>query len=318
MIINHNIILLLLTITPQLICAQPLYNFVVAADGSGNFKTVQEAINAVPDFRKNQTTIFIKKGIYKEKITLPGSKTNVKLIGEDVQTTILTYDDYATKKNRFGEEMGTTGSSSVYLFADDFYAENITFENSSGSVGQAVAVRVDGDRTTFRNCRFLGFQDTLYPHGEKSRQYYKDCYIEGTVDFIFGWSTAVFDSCTIFCKKSGYVTAASTLETTPYGFVFLNCTITGDAPENSFYLGRPWRPFAKTVFINCYLDKHIKPEGWHNWNKPDAEKTSFYGEYNSLGPGANALKRASWSHQLSDEEVKQYTLEKIFGDWKIQ
>ena len=128
----------------------------------------------------------------------------------------------------------------------------------------------------------------------------------------------VFDSCTIFCKKGGYVTAASTLETTPYGFVFLNCTITGDAPENSFYLGRPWRPYAKTVFINCYLDKHIKPEGWHNWNKVDAEKTSFYGEYNSRGPGANALKRTSWSHQLNDEEVKQYTIEKILGDWKVQ
>ncbi len=315
--INH-IILFILAITPQLVYAQPKYDFVVAADGSSDFKTVQEAIDAVPDFRKNQTTIFIKKGIYKEKITLPGSKTNVKFIGEDVQTTILTYDDYATKKNRFGEEMGTTGSSSIYLFADDFYAENITFENSSGPVGQAVAVRVDGDRTTFRNCRFLGYQDTLYPHGEKSRQYYKDCYIEGTVDFIFGWSTAVFDSCTIFCKKNGYVTAASTLETTPYGFVFLNCTITGDATENSFYLGRPWRPFAKTVFINCYLGKHIKPEGWNNWNKVDAEKTSFYGEYNSHGPGANALKRTSWSHQLSDEEVSQYTLEKIFGDWKVQ
>ena len=128
----------------------------------------------------------------------------------------------------------------------------------------------------------------------------------------------MFDNCTIFCKKNGYVTAASTLETTAYGFVFLNCKITGNASENSFYLGRPWRPFAKTVFINCYLDNHIKPEGWHNWNKPDAEKTSYYGEYNSSGPGANILKRVPWSHQLSDSEVQQYTLEKIFGDWKIQ
>jgi pectinesterase len=296
--------------------AQPSVDFVVAADGTGNFRTIQEAVNAVPDFRKNQTTILIKPGVYKEKLVIPKSKSNLKFTAEDPLKVKITFDDYASKKNKFGEEMGTTGSTSVYVFADDFIAENITFENSSGPVGQAVAVRIDADRVKFLNCRFLGFQDTLYPFGEKSRQYYKNCYIEGTVDFIFGWSTAVFDECTIFCKKGGYVTAASTLETTPYGFVFLNCKITGDADERSFYLGRPWRPFAKTVFINCFLDKQIKPEGWHNWNKPDAEKTSYYAEYNSSGPGANKSSRVLWSHQLSEEEVKHYTLEKIFGDWK--
>lgn len=293
------------------------YDFIVAKDGSGNFKTVQEAIDAVPDFRKNVTTIYIKNGTYKEKLVLPSSKTAVKFIGEDVKKTILTYDDYASKKNRFGEEIGTTGSTSFYVFGDDFMAENITFENSAGPVGQAVAVRIDGDKVMFKNCRFLGFQDTLYPHGEKSRQYYKDCYIEGTTDFIFGWSTAVFDNCEIYCKEGGsYVTAASTLEGSPYGFVFLNCRITGSAPANSYYLGRPWRPYAKTVFINTYLDKQIKPEGWHNWNKPDAEKTSFYAEYKSKGPGANAKARVAWSHQLSEQEVQQaYILEKILGDW---
>lgn len=295
------------------------YDFVVSPDGSGNFKTIQEAINAVPDYRKNFTTIFIKNGTYKEKLILAASKTNVKFIGQDTEKTILTYDDFASKKNRFGEEIGTTGSTSFFVFGDGFVAENITFENSSGPVGQAVAVRVDGDQVIFRNCRFLGFQDTLYPHGEKSLQYYKSCYIEGTVDFIFGWSTAVFDDCTIFCKKNGlYIAAASTLETTPVGFVFINCKITGDAAENSFYLGRPWRPYAKTVFIHCFLDKHIKPEGWHNWNKPDAEKTSYYAEYKSTGPGSNATVRVNWSHQLTDEEVGMYSLEKIFGDWKIE
>jgi pectinesterase len=304
-------------ITIHLSAQTKSYDFVVAKDGSGDFKTVQEAFNAVPDFRKNITNIFVKKGVYKEKLILAGSKTNVHLVGEDLMNTIFTYDDYASKKNRFDEEIGTTGSTSFYVFADGLHAENITFENSSGPVGQAVAVRVDGDMVKFINCRFLGFQDTLYPHGEKSRQYYKDCYIEGTVDFIFGWSTAVFDNCTIFCKKNGFVTAASTLQETPYGFVFLNCRITGDAEANSFYLGRPWRPFAKTVFINCFLDKQIKAEGWHNWNKPDAEKTSFYGEYKSTGSGANASARVSWSHQLTDEEAKNYSLEKIFGDWKV-
>jgi pectinesterase len=296
---------------------QQHYDFVVSAEGNGDFKTIQEAFNAVPDYRKNATTIFLRKGTYKEKLILATSKTNVKLIGEDALKTIVTYDDYASKKNRFGEEMGTTGSTTFFEFGDEFTAENITFENSSGPVGQAVAVRVDGDKVTFRNCRFLGFQDTLYPHGEKSRQYYKDCYIEGTVDFIFGWSTAVFEGCTIFCKKDGYVTAASTPEGMPYGFVFMNCKITGDAPEGSVYLGRPWRPFARTVFLNCFLDKQIKPAGWHNWSKPDAEKTAFYAEYQSSGPGAKPVSRVSWSHQLSAQEAGQYTLETIFGDWKV-
>jgi len=294
------------------------YDFIVSPDDTGDFKTVQEAINAVPDFRKNITTIFIRRGVYKEKLTLPPSKTAVKFVGEDKEKVILTYDDFAAKRNRFGEEMGTTGSASFYVFGDDFAAENITFENSSGPVGQAVAVRVDGDRVQFVNCRFLGFQDTLYPHGEKSRQYYKDCYIEGTVDFIFGWSTAVFEHCEIFCKAAGYVTAASTLEGAPYGFVFLSCSISGDAPERSVYLGRPWRPFAKTVFKHCTLGKIIKPEGWYNWNKPDAERTSFYAEYESIGIGADASSRVPWSHQLNDAQASNYTLEKIFGDWKVK
>jgi len=307
-----------LFILPAVVGAQPKFDFVVATDGSGNFSTVQEAIDATPDFRKNQTTVFIKTGVYKEKLVLPASKTNVKFIGEDPHKTILTFDDFAAKRNRFGEEVGTSGSASVFIFADDFYAENLTFENAAGPVGQAVAVRVDGDRATFVNCRFLGFQDTLYPHGEKSRQYYKECYIEGTTDFIFGWSTSVFENCTIFCKKGGhYITAAATPQHNPFGFVFIGCVITGDAPERSVYLGRPWRPFAKTVFINCYLGKHIRPEGWHNWNKVEAEKTAYYGEYGSKGPGANEETRVKWSHVLNEEEVKEYSLGNIFGDWKM-
>ncbi|WP_181307038.1 pectinesterase family protein [Rufibacter sp. XAAS-G3-1] len=308
--------LVLVLLFGTLLAQAQKYDFVVAKDGSGNFKTVQEAINAVPDFRKNTTTIFIKNGTYKEKLTLPTTKTAVKMIGEDVKKTILTFDDYASKKNRFGEEMGTTGSTSFFVFGDDFTAENLTFENSSGPVGQAVAVRIDGDKVMFQNCRFLGFQDTLYPHGERSRQYYKNCYIEGTTDFIFGWSTAVFENCEIFAKKGGnFITAASTLEGAPYGFVFLNCRLTGDAPEKSFYLGRPWRPFAKTVFLNTYLGKHIKPEGWHNWNKPEAEKQVLYAEYNSSGPGTSKTERVKWATQLTAEQAKDYTLEKIFKDW---
>ncbi len=291
----------------------PAQDFTVASDGSGDFYAVQEAIDAVPDFRKQRTTIFIKNGTYKEKLVLPASKNNVTFIGEDKHKTIITNDDYASKLNQFGEEMGTTGSSGFFVFGDDFTARNITFENSAGLVGQAVAVRIDGDRVVFENCRFLGNQDTLYPHGENSRQYYKNCYIEGTVDFIFGWSTAVFDECEIFCKDHGYVTAASTKEDNEYGFVFINCRITGDAPENSFYLGRPWRPYAQTVFVNCFLDKHIKPEGWHNWGSKDKEKTAFYAEFNSYGPGANTGERVPWSHQLTDEEAEKYTPQNILS-----
>ena len=295
---------------------ESIYHFIVAPDNSGTFNTVQQAIDAVPDYRKNQTVIFIKNGVYKEKLVLPASKTNVKLIGEDWEKTILTYDDFAAKKNRFGEEIGTTGSSSFFIFGDDFQARNITFENSSGPVGQAVAVRVDGDRVRFEHCRFLGFQDTLYPHGENSRQYYKECYIEGTTDFIFGWSTAFFEDCTIYCKKGGhYITAASTAHTNPYGFVFKNCKVTGDAPKDSFYLGRPWRPHAKTVFIDCFLGKQIRREGWHNWSKPDAEETAYYAEYASTGPGANPVGRVKWSHQLNDEEAKKYSIRNVLGEW---
>ena len=294
------------------------YDFVVAKDGSGNFRTIQEAIDAVPDMRRNETVIFIKNGVYKEKLVLAESKSLVHFIGESRDSTILTYDDYASKKNVFGEEVGTSGSSSFYIYGKDFTAENITFENSSGPVGQAVAVFVAGDRAKFRNCRFLGFQDTLYTYGYESRQYYEDCYIEGTVDFIFGASTAVFSNCTIFCKKGGYITAASTPENKKFGYVFFQCKITGDAPANSYYLGRPWRPFAKTAFIDCQLGAMIRPEGWHNWNKPDAERTTVYVEYNNSGRGANNSRRVAWSHQLTKEEAALYTLENILGDWKVK
>lgn len=296
--------------------SQPVnYDFVVAADGSGDFTTVQAAIDSVPDLRKARTYILIKPGIYKEKLTLPATKTNVSFVGEEVTTTLLTFDDYAKRQNAFGEEMGTSGSSSFFIYGDGFEAENITFENSAGPVGQAVAVRIDGDRVKFTNCRFLGNQDTLYPHGKGSRQYYKNCYIEGTVDFIFGWSTAFFEDCEIFCKRAAYITAASTEEHTTYGFVFRNCKITGTAEPYSMYLGRPWRPYAKTVFINCDLGSLIKAEGWHNWGSEEKEKTAYYAEYKNTGESFVPAERVGWSHQLTDDQVKEYTLEKIFGDW---
>lgn len=279
--------------------AERKYDFVVAQDGSGDFTTVQEAINAVPDFRKaNRTTILIKKGDYKEKVIIPECKINLTLVGED--GTKITYDDYASKPNRFGEEKSTSGSASCYIYAPDFIAENLTFENSSGPVGQAVACFVSGDRAIFRNCRFLGCQDTLYTYGYPTRQYYEDCYIEGTVDFIFGKATAVFNRCNIHSRGNGYVTAPATPEDSKYGYVFHDCKLTGADGVKNVPLSRPWRPYAQAIFINCDLGNHISPAGWNNWGKESNEKTVTYAEYNSKGPGANPSARAPYSHQLTD------------------
>ncbi|RTQ46529.1 pectin esterase [Hymenobacter gummosus] len=294
------------------------YDFVVAQDGSGQFRTVQEAFNAVPDFRKKVTTIFVKKGTYKEKLVLAGSKQLVRLIGEDREQTILTYDDYNQKKNIFGEEKGTSGSASCYLYGTDFTAENLTFQNTSGPVGQAVALWVAGDKMRFKNCRFLGFQDTLYTYGYGSRQYYQECYIEGTVDFIFGSSTAWFEGCTIVCKTNGYVTAASTPDSARYGYVFNRCRIGGPAPAGSFLLGRPWRPHAQTVFLRCELGSVIGPAGWDHWGQDSNKQTAYYAEYQNRGPGYQPKQRVAWSHQLTEQEARQYTLQNVFRNWNPQ
>lgn len=307
--------LLALCIHFDLFAAKP--DFIVAKDGTGNFTTVQEAINAAPESSDKRTVIFIKNGTYKEKLTLPATKINVSFVGEDVHKVILTYDDYASKKNEKGDNIGTTGSSSFFVYGDGFAAENITFENSAGPVGQAVAVRVSADKVQFKNCRFLGFQDTLYVHGAgaKSRQYYKNCYIEGTTDFIFGAATVLFENCTIYCKKGGsYITAANTPKEASYGMVFSKCTIDGEDGV-SYYLGRPWGDFAKTVFKQSKLPEFIKPEGWHNWGRPAAEQTVYYAEYKNTGDGAATAKRAAWSKQLNKEEAKKYTAKNMFNGW---
>lgn len=286
------------------------YDFVVAQDGSGDFFTVQEAIDAVPDFRKNKrTTILVRKGVYKEKLIIPESKINISLIGQE--GAVVSFDDYARKLNVFGEEKSTSGSSSCYIYAPDFYAENITFENTAGPVGQAVACFVSADRVYFKKCRFLGFQDTLYTYGRGCRQYYEDCYIEGTVDFIFGWSVAVFNRCRIHSKGDGYVTAPSTDKGQRYGYVFQDCKLTADDDVHKVYLSRPWRPYAQAVYVHCDMGKHILPAGWHNWGKKEAEKTVFYAEYGSYGAGSNSKTRAAFSHQL--KSGKGYEIETVLA-----
>jgi len=296
--------------------------YTVSKDGKGDFKTVQEAVNAAENNLDSTTKIIIKKGIYREKITVPSKKGPIAFEGESLNETVIVNDDFASKKNTDGKEMGTTGSSTIFIFSDNFSAKNITFQNDAGKVGQAVAVLITGDKAIFENCRFLGFQDTLYLKGEQDivtpkrdiRHFFKNCYIEGTTDFIFGAATAVFKDCIIYAKESAtYLTAASTPEGKKFGFVFINCKIKGDAKLESVYLGRPWRPFAKTVFINTEISNIIKPEGWHNWNKVDAEKTTFYAEYNSKGTGDNTVKRVVWSYQLTKEQSKEYSIKNILS-----
>lgn len=297
----------------------------VAQDGSGDYKTIQEAVNAVRDLSQEQVTIHIKPGVYREKLVIPSWKTKIFLRGESNGNTVITNSDYSGKdypggKDAFGRSKYSTYTSyTVLVQGDDFTAENITIENASGRVGQAVALHVEADRVTIRNCRLLGNQDTIYAATENSRQYYADCYIEGTTDFIFGEATAVFQRCTIRNLTNSYITAASTTPGQRFGYVFIDCKLTADTAAKKCFLGRPWRPHARTVFINTEMGSHILPEGWNNWNNAENEKTVYYAEYNSKGPGAGTAGRARWSKQLSAGEAKEYTLANIFAGkdgWK--
>ncbi|MCC6399094.1 MAG: acetylxylan esterase [Bacteroidetes bacterium] len=291
------------------------YDFVVAADGTGMFRTIQEAVNACRDYSERDYRIFIKSGRYREKLVIPGWKRRITLVGEDVETTVITYDDHAGKLDAEGKKMGTFRSFTCMVSGTDISFENITFENTAGQVGQAVAMHVDGDRCVFRNCRFLGNQDTLLAAGETSRQYFDSCTIEGTTDFIFGPATALFRKCTILSKKNSYITAASTVQAREFGFVFLHCRLVADSSHRKVYLGRPWRLYAATAFIGCEMGGHIVPEGWHNWSKPEAEKTARYVEYGSTGPGGGMTERVGWSRQLTAEEAGRYTIEKVLGGY---
>lgn len=288
------------------------YNVVVSKDGSGDFTTIQEAIYASKSFPYQRVIINIKNGVYNEKVHVYSWNTNVSLIGESKENTIIAFDDYFGKIN-LGRN-STFHTSTVLVDGDDFVAKNLTIKNTSGPVGQAVALSVDANRCYFENCAFLGNQDTLYTSGEGFMQYFKNCYVEGTTDFIFGEATVLFESCTIHSKSNSYITAASTPKTQEFGYVFKNCQLTADEKVTEVYLGRPWRLYAKTVFINCTMGKHIKPEGWHNWSKKEAESLTFYAEYNCTGEGFQPEKRVSWSHQLKKSEAKKYKREDIFKD----
>ena len=302
------------------------YDIVVDKKGFGDYFTIQEAINAVPDYSHEKiTTILVREGIYKEMVTIPHNKFRIKISGQGADKTVLTYDKYAEKLWPDSDfKMGTSGSATIYMHSSYVTIEDMTIENSAGEgkeIGQAVAVFTDGDFIFFHRCRLIGNQDTLYTYGRYGkdggikRNYFLDCYIEGTTDFIFGPSIAYFENCTLHSKKNSYVTAASTLPGEKYGYVFHNCRLTAAEGIDKCYLGRPWGAYAKTVFIRCYLGSHILPAGWHDWEKsgkPDTKKNSYYAEYKNFGPGAAGKKeRVKWSRQLTEKQAAEYTFEKV-------
>jgi pectinesterase len=317
------------------VCAAANKEITVCPDSCGDFKTVQEAIAAVPDHSESRTVIRLSPGVYQGQIVVPQSKSKVTFAGGDATQTILTYSRNVNEPDPNAESNRYRGCGVVVL-ADDFRAENVAFENTSGDHGQAMALRVDGDRASFEKCRMLGWQDTLLV--SRGRQYFRDCFIEGRVDFIYGAATTVFDECEIRSKNGGHITAASTPESHPFGFVFLNCKLTGDptpwkdpaveqpatdsnaaatsAPSKKMPmadLGRPWRPFGSVAYVNCWMGDQIKPAGWDNWRNAENEKTARYREYNSTGPGANLEKRVAWSKQLTEAEVAEMTPQKILA-----
>ena len=284
----------------------------VAKDGSGDYHSIQDAINATKAFPDVPIQIFIKAGTYREKVRVYSWNTNLSIMGDSTGSTIITFDDYFKKV-----DLGRNSTFHTYTFkveANDFYAANLTIENSAGEVGQAVAVHIEGDRVVFKNCTFSGNQDTMYLTGENRRQYFKSCQVIGTTDFIFGSATAFFEDCEIVSKKSSYITAASTPENAKYGFVFKNCKLIGDEIEKgSVYLGRPWRTYAKTVFIDCEMGEHIHPKGWKEWN---SDGNAFYAEYNSSGQGSDTSQRVDWSFQLSKKEAAKYDIVNVFRGWE--
>ena len=300
------------------------YDIVVDQTGHGDYMKVQDAIDAVPNYSHDKiTTILIKAGTYKEAIDIPHTKFRMKIMGQGADKTILTYDRYAEQlwpDNDF--KVGTSGSASIYIHSSYVTFEDITFENTAGEgkeIGQAVAVFTDGDFLFFHRCRFIGNQDTLYTYGRFGkeggikRNYFLDCYIEGTTDFIFGPSIAYFENCHIHSKKNSYVTAASTLQGQKYGYVFKNCRLTADPGIDKCYLGRPWGAYAKTVFLGCELGPHIVADGWHDWEKegkPNTKKNSYYAEYQNVGPGAKG-PRVKWAHTLTAKQAAEYTFVKV-------
>ena len=286
---------------------------VVARDGTGEFRNVADAIEVCRAFMDYHKVIFVKRGTYKEKIVVPQWLTNIEILGEDRDNTVITYDDHANVKLPGTDRgMGTFRTYTIKVQGSGITFRNITIENNSARLGQAVALHTEGDRLVFVNCRLLGHQDTVYTGTAGARLLFKDCYIEGTTDFIFGPSTAWFEDCEIHSKANSYITAASTPKDQPYGYVFNRCRLTADPAVTKVYLGRPWRDYGYTLFMDCELGSHIRPEGWHHWQK-EREQTARYMEYNNHGAGADTSKRVAWSRQLTKKEASKITMATVFS-----
>ena len=294
---------------------------VVARDGTGQFRTIDEAIEVCRAFMDYHKVIYVKRGIYKEKLILPQWLQNIEICGEDRDATIITYDDHANIKTAERPNgIGTFRTYTLKIEGNDITLKNITIENNAARLGQAVALHSEGDRLRFINCRFLGHQDTVYTGMEGTRLFFDRCYIEGTTDFIFGPSTAWFEQCTIHCKANSYITAASTPQSRAYGYVFNRCNVTVADGVDKVYLGRPWRDYGYTLFMHCTLPREIRAEGWHHWQK-ERELTARYLEFENSGEGAATAQRAAWSRQLTKKEAKEVTLENVMrreDNWNPQ
>ncbi|RCW46385.1 pectin methylesterase-like acyl-CoA thioesterase [Paenibacillus prosopidis] len=293
------------------IAVTPADVLVVAKDGTGDFTTIQAAINTIPANNTKRIVIYIRNGVYREQIVVPANKPYVSLVGESATGTILVYHLNVNSKKPDGTPYSTLETVTAVVQGKDFSAENMTIQNDSGQgTGQALAGFLSGDRGVYKTVRFLGFQDTIYI---ERRQYFKDCYIEGDVDYIYGPATAFFENNELHNNRlnGGYITAASTPETTTYGYVFVNSRITSNPGVKNVYFGRPWRPYAAVTFIDTTIDSSIAPYGWNNWGDSTKEKTARYFEYNSRGPGAIPKARAGWSKQLTPEEASQYTVQNV-------
>lgn len=278
---------------------------IVAQDGTGDFSRVQDALDAIASNTGASRDICIRPGMYRDPVVVPAGQTGVRLLGDDAATTILTGNLTARQIGADGVELGMYRTPTVQVLADDFAAEGVTFENTAGEGGQALAVSICGDRARFRRCRFLGWQDTLYV--ERGRHYFADCQIAGHCDYIFGGATAVFERCAIHSLSANFVTAASTPIESEHGLVFLRCRFTDDGRSKAYYLGRPWRPHAAVAVVECELSGNINPAGWHNWNKPETERTARFREYRNTGDGARVSARVAWSRQLTSEEAARLT-----------
>lgn len=290
------------------------------------YETVQAALSDAAASGAAGAVIHILPGVYKEKLEI--RQDGITLEGENPETTVITFDDFAFDSMPDGEKRGTFRSYTLLVNASHVALRNLSIENSAGfqpGNGQCIALYAEGDDILCTNCRLLSGQDTLFtgPLPPKEIQkngfigptqfapringhhFYDRCFICGTVDFIFGSATAYFRDCTIQSIAPGYATAASTPEGQPYGYVFERCRFEGEVPDGSVYLGRPWRDYAKTVILHSWLGPHISPDGWHDWNKELARKEAFYAEYGNEGPGASG-ERASWTHTLTEDEIAIY------------